>query len=703
MKWILLFGPLLVATSVAQAQTAPELYGRIVDSAGAPIAMAGIVVEGVAAHAWSDAAGMYRLRASRACACRMTVSHVGYVTRTVDVELRNDRANRVDVELAASAVPLAPLHATPEADGARTIDWSAIDRMNAATAGDVLAAIPGVVVTENVPGGAQHIGIRGSGAGHVLVLVDGTPINDPITGVADLSRIHATDIASLSVLPGAHSARYGARALAGVVLIELRGSTTPRQFSAAIGSLGSHTVGLVWSDRIAVVPWSFGVHARRSTGAFAYTLKDVVPAISGTRQNADTRSLEAHAAFDAPVAGGILHVRPSIQSEGRGLPGKAYAPTPAARQSARTMQVSGAWRRSAGTINVALITSYAQQLVRMHDSVPQYGPAYDDTIRLAEFRADLEITRALRAVSVGLRASGRTLGTDASTLRNPGRTTRELSSAVSLQWRPAGRWFAYIDLRADFDRAPDGVRGSHAIMLGREGLVTVQVAHRSSYAPPSLADRYFRESVGIAANPDLRAERVPGELEASLTWRGNIGAARAGFSAMAFTGNTRDLIVWEPDYRFVWSPRNTNVHRRGVDLTAHVTRGHVSLRASYAHNRTTYEHSRGAVQLAYRPRSTGGAVVEYASREWHAALRGQYLGGRNTAPTGLNGLPGFWTFSAAASRSGALLGLPVTGSLRIDRLLNNNDSLIFGFPQPRRTITLELRITQRDPKEEVHP
>ena len=73
-----------------------------------------------------------------------------------------------------------------------------------------------------VPARRAHVSIRGSSASEVLVLVDGVPINSQITGDADLSRVSLETVERVVVRTGAQSARYGGRALAGVIEIETR-------------------------------------------------------------------------------------------------------------------------------------------------------------------------------------------------------------------------------------------------------------------------------------------------------------------------------------------------------------------------------------------------------------------------------------------------------------------------------------------------
>jgi outer membrane cobalamin receptor len=685
-----LAGPLLVlGTAAAHAQTAPTLRGRIFDSAGAPVAAARVAIEGTGAHSWSDATGNYQLRVPAPCECTLQVSRLGYAERRIHVSLRNGSVVSVDVVLTESSVALAPVTVVANALDRTVLNRDAIVRLHATTAADVLATVPQVIVIRTTPAGPQYVTLRGSTAGQVLVLVDGVAINDPVTGAADLSRVSADAIETIAVLPGARSAQYGARALAGVILITMRGAVRPRQLWVGVGSLRSYAAGLSWSDHPGAFAWSGAVHLRGTGGAFRYSLDDVAGEVSGTRANADATSLDAVASSEARVAGGTLSVQASRQHEDRGLPGKAYAPTPLARQKARLAQVNSAWRSATHALGL----SYARQWIRIADPRPSFGLPYDDTIRLQELRAEVERLRAGRKHRVTGRLAGRRVSVDATTLTNEARAMAEASGALSVEWRPFdSRWFVLADVRADYNDRQRQVYGSHGLTIGRNGRVSAQLSHRSSYAPPSLADQFFRESIGIAANPDLRAERVPRELEAVLRWHSTAGPASAQVSVTGFVADTRDLIVWEPDYRFVWSPRNTDVGRRGGDINAQLTWGPLSLRGGFVHQRITYRDFPGNIQVAYRPRNTATAVLECNRPSWHARVSADYLGARNTAATQLNALPGFWTLSAAAARSLRIRRLSVDVSLRADRIFNRNESLIYGFPQPS-MMSAEARFT----------
>ena len=60
-----------------------------------------------------------------------------------------------------------------------------------------------------------------------------------------------------------------------------------------------------------------------------------------------------------------------------------------------------------------------------------------------------------------------------------------------------------------------------------------------------------------------------------------VGRIPVRLGASVFRGDIDGMIAWAPDYRFVWSPRNVDVRRRGVEASAGIESGGVlrSLRA----------------------------------------------------------------------------------------------------------------------------
>jgi vitamin B12 transporter len=94
-----------------------------------------------------------------------------------------------------------------------------------ATGGDAeatLSSIPGLSFTSNgAPGQPRSLLIRGGSSQHTLVLIDGIPVNDPLSPsrAFDFGQIPVSEIDHVEVLKGPGSVLYGSDALAGVVQI----------------------------------------------------------------------------------------------------------------------------------------------------------------------------------------------------------------------------------------------------------------------------------------------------------------------------------------------------------------------------------------------------------------------------------------------------------------------------------------------------
>jgi hypothetical protein len=179
------------------------------------------------------------------------------------------------------------------------------------------------------------------------------------------------------------------------------------------------------------------------------------------------------------------------------------------------------------------------------------------------------------------------------------------------------------------------------------------------------------------------------------------GALEGHLEGEMFRGDLRDMIVWAPDFRFVWSPRNEDVRRRGGELRARLVHrplalgvgGHLSL------TEVTYRREgRGPrAQVIYRPRDTGGVFATWDPGPIRAELRGVYTGTRYPVAAPVNALEPFWTIDVLVSGRWLLAGWSVSPLVRVERLLNARDPFMFAFPEPGRTIRLEVRLAP-DPR-----
>src|SRR5829696_4871985 len=88
------------------------------------------------------------------------------------------------------------------------------------TVSDALRDVPGVAVSQaGNRGGLTQVRIRGSESNHVLVMIDGVPVNDFANGDFNFADFAVEDVERIEVVRGPQSGLYGANAHAGVISI----------------------------------------------------------------------------------------------------------------------------------------------------------------------------------------------------------------------------------------------------------------------------------------------------------------------------------------------------------------------------------------------------------------------------------------------------------------------------------------------------
>ncbi|HEX6373171.1 MAG TPA: TonB-dependent receptor [Longimicrobium sp.] len=711
---------LLLATPAA-AQRPGEIAGRVVEvGTAAPVEAAAVDVPELGVRAWTDGTGRFRVRGVEPGTYRVRISRSGYAARQVAAQVRNGEEAWLEVQLAAAAVALQTVRVTAEAqpaEGGTRVSREEIEAGGARTAAEVLERVPGVVIRSTGATGARTVSIRGSAADAVLVLVDGVALNDPVSGEADLSGVPAQSIDRVTVLPGARSARYGPRAAAGVVLIETRAAEVRRAAELSVGTLEERAGRGEWGIGRSGLVLQAGGEARRTEGGFDHPRSVDDPTIV-RRENADLEEWSGFAALAGRAAGGDLRVRGGWDALERGLPGRDHTPSPAARQQMERGRGSLSWRRTWDRGSVSALASGAAQRVRYADPLPPFGLAYDDTTRVRQaslrveadrigdpdaryslFPVPYSLSRWLRGWGGGLEAS--TQRVDAGALAETAPRRRTDVGAFGHASAEGGGITLSAEGRADRDGVTEDVYLSRALTAGaRLGIVRIHLANRSSYSPPSLGDQFFRAGVGVEPNPELRPERVPNEWELGASASTRLGAAEVTAHAAAYAGDVRGMILWLPDFRFRWSPRNVDALRRGIDTRAEarLPRAGLRLSGSWSLARVTYDEPgvRG-IQLAYRPRHTGSAGAEWRRGGWRMDAFARYTGVRYPAAARVNELPGFWSTALRAGRDWRVGGWTMTAAVDVDRALDEKDSLIEGFPEPGRRVRLDVRVARTGP------
>ncbi len=688
----------------ASAQWPGELSGQIVDAAnGTPIGAVEVLVEPGARRTSTDASGGFRLRGLEPGAYRISVLRLGYGGTSRDVDVQNGRTSSVRIALDPVAIEVLGITATVSASGGTVLSRVALVASGASTVGDALQGVPGLVIQEQSRGGPQLVSLRGANPDAVLVLLDGIPLNDPVTGEADLSSVSARSLASATVLPGALSARFGPRAGAGVILLRSAVDLEPLQVSTRVGALGQAGMSVGGGRGFGNGRWNGRLEGRRLDGGFGFSIPPEAGGGQAYRNNADLVTWNASTGWSSRLGQGDLIATAGFERLDRGLPGRSFAPSPEARQKFDRARLSAGW--NAGMFDggsLSARTFATRQVSRFSDSNPPFGTSYDDRTMLWALGGAVEGAMpglgVLREMSGGVDVDVQSVESDALGSAAPSRRT-DLGLRASGAWSASGaEWTVSTSVRGHWVGRTDRWHKSHEIAMDVPlGGFSLRVAHRSSFSPPTLGDQFFREGVGVEPNPDLRAERVPSEMAVQVTWAGQLAGMAVRASADVYRGDMKGMIVWLPDFRFVWSPRNVDVLRSGAEARFAVAlpRTGLSLDGSVSITRATYDREvSDDVQVAYRPRFGALISADWRRGPWSIRLASRRTGARFPVPAPVNELDGFWVSDFGVGRTWSLGAWSAETRLRIERVFDVTDALIFSFPDPGRTLRVEIRVGQ---------
>jgi vitamin B12 transporter len=666
----------LMLTAQARAQAPSRLEGRILDAVTqSPIGGAEVWLGDL--RGTSRASGDFGFGSVAPGRAVLRIRMIGYQPWSAVIDIVPGLGQRVSVALRPDPVLLDTIVATASA-AEISISGGELTRRGSDLA-HALDGWQGVVVRRTGSAGPAAPQVRGGGPDEVLVLLDGFAINDPLTGRADLSRISSRDVERVTLLPGAQSTRGGGRAIAGMLVVDTRRDLRPE----ASAWYGSHRAA---GGRLGGSLGAFtgSISGERYPSDYPYSIPEVRGGGEGTRVNAGGEQ------YSLLLAGGG-HTATSLRGtvSHRGLPGTTTNPTPEAHGSDATLFLG---IRSGGPFEWAGSLQWLE--TRAEDPAPPTGLAYDSythgvggTLELGyrhstalgswvgeigvstEFRGDRFAGDGVRAGSSFTHGA---LRLDGSFHRTSGSASWSLGAVTRLDaWTNSGS--ARLSVRLDGG--------------WQQRTTAVTAAIGSAVTPPVLADLFFREGVGVKLNPNLKPERVRWEVEIGL--RQDLGIARSSVSLRLFSGRVDDMILWAPDFRFVWSPSNFDVRRHGGELTlaAHPARN-LGLDASATYSAVTYDIPGGA-QVEYRPRVTYAASLLWSPGAWSGDLRWHHVGRRFPNSAGTNPRPAFSLLDLGLERR---LGSSLALRGEIRDLADVRAEFIAGFPTPGRGYFLTLNL-----------
>jgi vitamin B12 transporter len=516
-----------------------------------------------------------------------------------------------------------------------------------------LQSVPGLSFSAS--GGAgqtRSVFLRGARAEDTLVLLDGIPLNDPLSPsrAFDFSQIPASEIESIEVLKGPQSVLYGSDAIGGVVQL----------FSKREGSRARFEAGSYGSMRLRASHLGLQGGFERSDG---FSSADEA---NGNREKDGHKSWNLGGTRDFS-----LSERTSLRVQGQ-------------YHSARTDtdRNGGAGGDSPGTFtrnHQLLFKAETFHLSRSgfeftHGATILDRERDDNTVAPAFYRASR--WRAETGVKKKFGPHLPALGAEfsAETGRSSeisGRRRFRTGGFYAQNQFTAGRWQAVLGARMDF-------HGEHGrATTFRTGLgywiapetLRARFSLGNGFKAPSLYQTY--SSYGT---PGLRPSRtIGGDFGFDLTsgpWGGEL---------VYFQNRFRDLIDFEST-----SSRYFNIGRaksEGVEAGLARKIGLLSAKASYTYLTARDQNTR--LRLLRRPIGSGAASLTFTPTAlWETALRLRYVGTREDIHPSLfvrQRMPSFFVWSAFGGYE-FKPGWKVQG--RVENLFNRHYQETSGFGSP---------------------
>ena len=548
----------------------------------------------------------------------------------------------------------------------RTVTQDDIRAYGARTLDEALALLPGVQIRTG-GAGVPRVDVRGFRGRHVVLLLDGIPLNSTFDGQADPSLIPVEEIAEIKLMPGTGSVLYEQGGLGGVINIVTRRGTP----GLAIELGGERRAGDAWLGRGTVSGAASSTSFFISGSAFD---SDGFPSLTGSpsvgpsadrlRLNSDRRRSNVFASATASPTDRLrLGAVVAASHAALGLPPNAitdptdrFANRPVFEridaQDGLSGQVAASYAFSPAVAlrSWAFLNRLTQQDNRFDDST--YTTMDDSTVRgtfREHNRTRLSGVAAQLAVTAG-RVGALTIATSAQrdawdldgTIRdvqmggagggggggggrggaggtrpvwyalralNDARSMRRNSVAIDYQVQPLTRFgvaagYAHRWLTKDSSGSDDAGVASASAFVDITRRSHLRVATARTIRFPTVRQLYDLDG----GNPDLRTEHATTAeigIEQALARRSTLGVT-------VFRTHAEDYIErpapGEPfanydDYLF-----------RGIEAVAETrAMSRLFLRAAYTHLETE-DQSPGASRAAlqYRPRHRASIEARYA-------------------------------------------------------------------------------------------
>lgn len=584
---------------------------------------------------------------------------------------------------------------------------------NGSSLENALEGVPGLFLKSyGGPGAVSTTSMRGMGAEHTLVLVDGQRFNNVRDGQVDLGIFLLQNVDRVEVLRGGFSSIYGADAIGGIINIITRRPDGKPDVRLELGAGSYGMSGFQLATDFSLFGIGMQVAAKREAGKgnYEFDFNDGISSNVLRRQNSDYALNQLQLLAGARLSQHLtLRISSMYDWSERGSPGAVL--TSASSNRARL--------RDIGFLNQATVDWTVQPalLARFSSSFHAQQREYFDPLANAANANVLEVyTDRTVAFTPHLRYV-----LNSSTSLNAGaeysHSSVSSSEVLSSERNQAGVFVSsdhviefphsllhqlniYPSIRYDhFSDFSGTVNPKLGINLGlwQTAGLRLKASYGKSFRAPTFDDLYWKSG----GNPSLKPER-------SLSFDAGVALSTVLIGSLDLETNyfdirTNDRIVWSPDKSGLWSPKNLqDVRSVGIELIAvwRLFDDRLVLRGSYSNYETRKFSSASAddqtvdKQLPYIPNEIAGLSCTATVGRVRLSVHHTFTGFRFVTETND---PRYVLVSYGKTDANVSVRLaeePFSADLRLEatNLFDSNYELFPNYPMPLRSFALKILV-----------
>jgi len=236
-----------------------QITGRVISKSDkTPLAYASVMAETTSTYAVTDFEGYFSLSLPEKETLKITVSHIGYLTQTVEITpentenllvvLEDDLMMMNEIVITGTRTPK-PIKDSPVLT--RVITSRDIEKLNTGSFLSLLETeLPGLEFTSNA--NVPNINLQGLGGNYVLFLIDGERIAGETRNNIDYEILNPNNIERIEIVKGSLSTLYGSNAMGGVINIITKKSSKPfhLDMTSRMGSNGEQQYGISGGTKV---------------------------------------------------------------------------------------------------------------------------------------------------------------------------------------------------------------------------------------------------------------------------------------------------------------------------------------------------------------------------------------------------------------------------------------------------------------------